>query len=140
LSSQDINHCIQPSTTIIAPCNTSIANTTQPSNTITPTTVSFNPSLAPNVITHHKLRSENPKNINHTSLATQWASHTNPKPTVTRSHKLTDRNHAGLANGTAAPEDHLPKYFGKAGYAGESPSNTKKQGGGKGNWYVRSRN
>jgi hypothetical protein len=55
---------------------------------------------------------------------------------VTRSHKLTDRNHAGLANGTAAPEDHLPKYFGKAGYAGESPSNTKKQGGGKGNWYV----
>ena len=59
---------------------------------------------------------------------------------MTRSHKLTDRNHAGLANGTAAPEDHLPKYFGKAGYAGESPSNTKKQGGGKGNWYVRSRN
>jgi len=53
---------------------------------------------------------------------------------MTRSHKLTDRNHAGLANGTAAPEDHLPKYFGKAGYAGESPSNTKKQGGGKGNW------
>jgi hypothetical protein len=58
----------------------------------------------------------------------------NPEPKVTRSHKLTDRNHAGLANGTAAPEDHLPKYFGKAGYAGEAPSNTKKQGGGKGNW------
>jgi hypothetical protein len=68
------------------------------------------------------------------------ASDANSNLLVTRSHKLTDRNHAGLANGTAAPEDHLPKYFGKAGYAGESPSNTKKQGGGKGNWYVRSRN
>lgn len=54
--------------------------------------------------------------------------------TVTRSHKSTDRDHAGLANGTAVPQDNLPKYFGKAGYAGESPSNTKKQGGGKGNW------
>lgn len=53
---------------------------------------------------------------------------------VTRSHKSTDRDHAGLANGTAAPEDNLPKYFGKAGYAGESPSKTKKQGGGKSNW------
>jgi hypothetical protein len=53
---------------------------------------------------------------------------------VTRSHKTTDRDHAGLANGTAVPEDNLPKYFGKAGYAGESPSKTKKQGGGKSNW------
>ena len=53
---------------------------------------------------------------------------------VTRSHKSTDRDHAGLANGTAVPEDNLPKYFGKAGYAGESPSKTKKQGGGKSNW------
>jgi len=53
---------------------------------------------------------------------------------VTRSHKTTDRDHAGLANGTAFPEDNLPKYFGKAGYAGESPSKTKKQGGGKSNW------
>lgn len=53
---------------------------------------------------------------------------------MTRSHKATDRDHVGLANGTAAPEEHLPKYFGRSGYAGESPSNTKKQGGGKGNW------
>lgn len=53
---------------------------------------------------------------------------------MTRSHKTTDRDHAGLANGTAVPEDNLPKYFGKAGYAGESPSKTKKQGGGKSNW------
>jgi hypothetical protein len=53
---------------------------------------------------------------------------------MTRSHKTTDRDHAGLANGTAVPEANLPKYFGKAGYAGESPSKTKKQGGGKSNW------
>jgi hypothetical protein len=59
---------------------------------------------------------------------------TNTTIAVTRSHKTTDRDHAGLANGTAVPEDNLPKYFGKAGYAGESPSKTKKQGGGKSNW------
>jgi hypothetical protein len=59
---------------------------------------------------------------------------TNTNIAVTRSHKTTDRDHAGLANGTAVPEDNLPKYFGKAGYAGESPSKTKKQGGGKSNW------
>ncbi|KAF2720793.1 hypothetical protein K431DRAFT_205356, partial [Polychaeton citri CBS 116435] len=53
---------------------------------------------------------------------------------VTRTHKATDRDHVGLANGTAAPEEHLPRYFGKSGYAGDSPSSTKKQGGGKGNW------
>jgi hypothetical protein len=58
----------------------------------------------------------------------------NTTTSVTRSHKSTDRDHAGLANGTAVPEDNLPKYFGKAGYAGESPSKTKKQGGGKSNW------
>lgn len=53
---------------------------------------------------------------------------------MTRSHKANDRDHQGLANGTAAPEEHLPRYFAKSGYAGEDPKNTKKQGGGKGNW------
>jgi len=53
---------------------------------------------------------------------------------VTRTHKVTDRDHVGLANGTAGPEEHLPRYFGKAGYAGTSPTDTKKQGSGKGNW------
>nr|POE52036.1 atpase-stabilizing factor 15 kda protein [Quercus suber] len=53
---------------------------------------------------------------------------------VTRTHKSTDRDHVGLANGTAGAEEHLPRYFGKAGYSGVDPSNTKKQGGGKGNW------
>lgn len=59
---------------------------------------------------------------------------TNPPPSVTRTHKATDRDHAGLANGTAAPEEHLPRYFGKSGFTDNNPSGTKKQGGGKGNW------
>ena len=53
---------------------------------------------------------------------------------MTRTHKITDRDHVGLANGTASPEEHLPRYFGKAGFSGTGPAETKKQGGGKGNW------
>ena len=55
---------------------------------------------------------------------------------MTRTHKGNDRDHVGLANGTAAPEEHLPRYFGKAGYSGNDPAQVKKQGGGKGNWYA----
>ncbi|PSK34360.1 hypothetical protein B9Z65_8686 [Elsinoe australis] len=53
---------------------------------------------------------------------------------VTRSHKANDRDHAGLIAGTAAPEEHLPRYFSKEGYAGNDPKSTKKKGSGKGNW------
>ncbi|KAF2005000.1 hypothetical protein P154DRAFT_543084 [Amniculicola lignicola CBS 123094] len=53
---------------------------------------------------------------------------------VTRSHKFTDRDHAGLANGTAEPEEHLPRFFAKSGHSDEDPTKTKKNGGGKGNW------
>jgi len=53
---------------------------------------------------------------------------------MTRTHKVTDRDHVGLANGTVAPEEHLPRYFGKSGYADTNPASAKKQGGGKGNW------
>ncbi|KAG8168874.1 hypothetical protein KVR01_001623 [Diaporthe batatas] len=53
---------------------------------------------------------------------------------LTRSHKLNDKDHAGLANGTAAPEEHLPRYFAKHGHVGEDPKKVKKSGGGKGNW------
>ncbi|ROT37733.1 hypothetical protein SODALDRAFT_262164, partial [Sodiomyces alkalinus F11] len=53
---------------------------------------------------------------------------------VTRSHKFNDRNHVGLADGTAAPEDHLPRYFGKSGFEGTDPKKIKKQGGGRANW------
>jgi hypothetical protein len=54
---------------------------------------------------------------------------------VTRSHKQNDRDHAGLADGTAAPEEHLPRYFAKSGFIDADPKKTKKNGGGKGNWY-----
>lgn len=53
---------------------------------------------------------------------------------MTRTRKVTDRDHVGLANGTAAPEEHLPRFFGKAGFADVNPGSSKKQGGGKGNW------
>ena len=55
---------------------------------------------------------------------------------VTRSHKYTDRDHVGLADGTAAPEEHLPRYFAKTGHVDSDPKKTKKDGGGKANWYV----
>ncbi|KAI9805569.1 MAG: hypothetical protein M1825_000820 [Sarcosagium campestre] len=53
---------------------------------------------------------------------------------VTRSHKLNDRDHVGLADGTAGPEEHLPRYFAKAGHVESDPKKTKKDGAGKGNW------
>jgi len=53
---------------------------------------------------------------------------------MTRSHKQNGRNHAGLANGTASPEEHLPRYFAKNGYDGNDPKVVKKSGFGKGNW------
>lgn len=55
-------------------------------------------------------------------------------PIVTRSHKLNDRDHVGLANGTASPEEHMPRYFTKSGYVDTDPKSTKKKGSGKGNW------
>ncbi|RMY05771.1 hypothetical protein D0866_15148 [Hortaea werneckii] len=57
-----------------------------------------------------------------------------PLHRMTRTHKGNDRDHVGLANGTAVPEEHLPRYFGKAGFAGTNPAETKKKGSGKGNW------
>ncbi|MCJ1475322.1 hypothetical protein MMC13_003984 [Lambiella insularis] len=53
---------------------------------------------------------------------------------VTRSHKHNDRDHVGLADGTAAPEEHLPRYFAKSGHVDSDPKKVKKEGGGKGNW------
>merc|ERR1712070_1035827 len=50
--------------------------------------------------------------------------------TMTRTHKGNDRDHVGLANGTAVPEEHLPRYFGEAGFAGTNPAETKKKGSG----------
>ena len=53
---------------------------------------------------------------------------------VTRSVKHNDRNHAGLADGTAVPEDRLPRYFAKSGHVDADPKGIKKQGAGRGNW------
>lgn len=53
---------------------------------------------------------------------------------MTRSHKFGDKDHAGLADGTVAPQDHLPKFFAKNGFADQDPKKTKKNGGGRGNW------
>jgi len=53
---------------------------------------------------------------------------------MTRSHKFGDKDHAGLADGTVAPQEHLPKFFAKNGFADADPKKTKKNGGGRGNW------
>ncbi|KAI9674342.1 MAG: hypothetical protein M1829_003744 [Trizodia sp. TS-e1964] len=57
-----------------------------------------------------------------------------PHLLVTRSHKLNDRDHVALADGTAAAEDHLPRYFAKSGHVDTDPKKTKKDGAGRGNW------
>ena len=53
---------------------------------------------------------------------------------MTRSNKFNDRDHAGIADGTAHPEEYLPKYFAKQGHVDSDPKKTKKNGGGRGNW------
>lgn len=53
---------------------------------------------------------------------------------VTRSHKQNDRDHAGLADGTADDSQHLPRFFAKNGHIDSDPNKVKKEGGGKGNW------
>jgi hypothetical protein len=53
---------------------------------------------------------------------------------MTRSHKFNDKDHAGLAEGTVLPQDNLPKYFAKSGFADADPKKTKKNGGGRANW------
>ncbi|KAI4666071.1 uncharacterized protein J4E78_003538 [Alternaria triticimaculans] len=68
------------------------------------------------------------------SGATQACSYIVLTSEVTRSHKFTDRDHAGIADGTAERETRLPKYFAKSGHADTDPTKTKKGGSGKGNW------
>ena len=53
---------------------------------------------------------------------------------VTRSYKQNDRDHVGLADGTAEATEHLPRYFAKSGHVDADPKKVKKEGGGKGNW------
>ncbi|OCT51344.1 STF2-like protein [Cladophialophora carrionii] len=53
---------------------------------------------------------------------------------VTRTNKGNDRNHSAIADGTALPEERLPRYFAKHGHVDADPKGVKKQGGGRGNW------
>ncbi|KAE8132270.1 hypothetical protein BDV38DRAFT_275205 [Aspergillus pseudotamarii] len=53
---------------------------------------------------------------------------------VTRSHKLNDRDHCVLHDGIAVSQEHLPRYFAKSGPVDADPRKTKKDGGGKRNW------
>ncbi|KAI2624946.1 hypothetical protein GGR54DRAFT_542723 [Hypoxylon sp. NC1633] len=53
---------------------------------------------------------------------------------VTRSHKFNEKDHAGIADGTAVPRANVPKFFAKNGFDGVDPKKTKKNGGGKANW------
>lgn len=57
---------------------------------------------------------------------------------MTRSHKANDRDHKGLAEGTALPSEHLPRFFAKSGHADVDPKKVKKDGSGRGNWCVSS--
>ncbi|PHH76207.1 hypothetical protein CDD83_4305 [Cordyceps sp. RAO-2017] len=58
-----------------------------------------------------------------------------PRPSkMTRSHKANDRDHKGLADGTAAPAEYLPRFFAKSGHLDADPKKIKKDGAGKGNW------
>lgn len=68
--------------------------------------------------------------------------HDRPRSVSTHHHthanfiSQNDRDHAGLANGTAAASEHLPRYFAKSGHVDEDPKKMKKNGGGKGGWSV----
>ncbi|KAF2642440.1 hypothetical protein P280DRAFT_547918 [Massarina eburnea CBS 473.64] len=70
----------------------------------------------------------------HVSNTSQHITLQHTPTNMTRSHKYTDRDHAGLADGSAAAEEHLPRYFGKSGHADTDPNKLKKNGAGKGNW------
>ncbi|KAG9246442.1 hypothetical protein BJ878DRAFT_497047 [Calycina marina] len=50
--------------------------------------------------------------------------------------KYNDRDHAGLASGTAAPTEYVPRYFAKSGHVDVDPKKAKKNGAGKGGWGV----
>jgi hypothetical protein len=58
---------------------------------------------------------------------------------VTRSHKFTDRVYGEAALEQEAHGNNLPRFFGKNAGFDTDPKKTKKDGGGKGNWYAHNR-
>jgi hypothetical protein len=55
---------------------------------------------------------------------------------VTRTNKFNNRDHQAVAEGAPTTRQFMPKYFAKSGFVDTDPKKTKKDGGGKGNWYV----
>jgi hypothetical protein len=55
---------------------------------------------------------------------------------VTRSHKFNDRVYGEAALEQEAHGSNLPRFFGKNAGFDTDPKKTKKDGGGKGNWYA----
>ncbi|KAH6655611.1 hypothetical protein BKA67DRAFT_690388 [Truncatella angustata] len=53
---------------------------------------------------------------------------------LTRSHKYTDKDRVGIAEGTVLPQEIIPKFFAQNGFAGVDPKKIKKNGGGRSNW------
>lgn len=53
---------------------------------------------------------------------------------MTRTNKANNRDHKGLADGTAAPTEYLPRFFAKSGHPDADPKKIKKDGCGRGNW------
>ncbi|CAL3967277.1 unnamed protein product [Diplocarpon coronariae] len=62
--------------------------------------------------------------------------HISAQQLLGKTNKFNDRDHAGLADGTAAATEHLPRYFAKSGHIDVDPKKTKKNGAGKGGWGV----
>ncbi|KAL2192028.1 hypothetical protein L209DRAFT_795534 [Thermothelomyces heterothallicus CBS 203.75] len=53
---------------------------------------------------------------------------------MSKALNFNDKDHAGLADGTAVPHEPLPKYFAKHGFPDADPKKTKKNGAGRANW------
>ncbi|KAI9054148.1 hypothetical protein LZ554_001319 [Drepanopeziza brunnea f. sp. 'monogermtubi'] len=70
------------------------------------------------------------------SLNSQPPRYKQQTATMGKTTKYNDRDHAGLADGTAAATEHLPRYFAKSGHVDVDPKKTKKNGAGKGGWGV----
>ncbi|KAG9237540.1 hypothetical protein BJ875DRAFT_453424 [Amylocarpus encephaloides] len=115
--------------------------------------------MAPTTSTAHSPPAPSLFLLEHSSTTTSISSHNIPLPSrrfpyilsttllhnhpyiilffnMGKTHKMNDRDHAGLADGTASPTEHLPRYFAKSGHVDVDPKKAKKNGAGKGGWGV----
>lgn len=75
------------------------------------------------------------EHLTHTRVTLIPTNHLQVQTTMTRSHKANDIPHNHPEAEAAFDEHKIPKFFGKTGFADNAPNKTKKNGGGKGNWY-----